>query len=341
MDISEYLISIGYKEEDVRHNRCLCPNPLHEDKKIGNFHVNVRENYAYCFACGFTVNSHTTKDIKAKEGGNLFDEKTYSNEDIKNNSKIYKFMIKFCELIDSDQKRLLSRGLSEKLIRKNGYFSFPLSKDNIIDIKNYARENNIELKNVPGFNQKGFPNQKNRCIGMPIFDYKGRILGIQLNNFMSPNKKYTWFSGWVDQDKRINIPIESKIIKVDDSEEYNLYIMEGHFKKEIFIEKTNFKRNSIVLAIPGVTHARKMISRYLDKSFLKKFDVKKIFIAFDMDVHQKDILIDLYSTVIDNLKKFDIPLYDIKWDDNFKGIDDYIMNRIKNKKQAKYEITEK
>ena len=43
--------------------KCLCLNPMHNDKHIGSFSIDKEKKLAYCFSCGFSANIYTLNKL--------------------------------------------------------------------------------------------------------------------------------------------------------------------------------------------------------------------------------------------------------------------------------------
>lgn len=63
-DVKELLEKHGiHYIESGNSIKCLCLNPMHNDRHIGSFSIDKKKKLAYCFSCGFSANIYTLNKV--------------------------------------------------------------------------------------------------------------------------------------------------------------------------------------------------------------------------------------------------------------------------------------
>ncbi|MEG1299886.1 MAG: CHC2 zinc finger domain-containing protein [Erysipelotrichaceae bacterium] len=256
---------------------------------------------------------------------------------------VYRILMQGPSLIDESKMNLssehkallLQRGISEKNIRKYGYFTFPsryaMKKINILIKKRGYKE--TDLLGVPGFYQNKVTGKVTftalKGIGLPLTDVDGKIIGIQVRrDETSENQsRYIWFSSGfafmhLKYQKGVSPGSPINVIYPSQTETKSLFITEGHFKAAFLTEKFN----STSLALQGIGNW-KGIETVVKKIIAKQPKIKFLYIAFDGDISY-NLQVYFQASKLSRFLKKEFPgliLRYLLWDDKYgKGIDDVI-----------------
>lgn len=224
---------------------------------------------------------------------------------------------------------LHQRGIDDKTIERNGYFTMPTRKavKEIVKKLSSFDFTNQDLNGIPGFylwEAKGFYTLKEyKGIGIPIRDIKGKIVAIQCRRdgeIKPGEQRYLWWSSIKETNGSspgspidINIPREIK--------KNSLFITEGHFKADLLSNKYGVP----TISVQGVGNWKKIPETI--KSFT---NTQTIYIAYDADMAINEAVrlqaIKLGAAINKTYPK--LAIYYVLWDFNYgKGIDDFLLNK--------------
>ena len=242
--------------------------------------------------------------------------------DVRN--RTYRGLLSLLSLSEPHKENLLKRGLSTDAIEQNEYRSYP--RAGLSDIASLLLESGYILDGVPGFYKlKSGKWSMRRLPGgflIPQRDGFGRIQGFQLRTDKPTDDipKYLTLSTAEMQEgaKGGTYPHLAKG-KMGITE---LIITEGPLKGDIIAELTG----SSVLALTGVSALDKVPSVLCD---LKNAGMKRVLTAYDMDLKKNVNVQKALSSLKNILEGLDIPYQSLEWDDNYKGLDDFLVARNK------------
>lgn len=336
----------------------LCP--FHNDNTMGSFVVSDNKNRWTCFTCGkkgsnldfvmefFNVGIGEAID-KASE---LLGLENVPLSEIKPKTPKPSKKIASDDILDlcynalssvnegnenqptlslNDYLTLCERGISDF----ERYFTFPKPNSREISsviekIKKAGLTSDI-LEFVPGFfwdkNKKRWSFFYKKGLGIKLKNINGQTIGINIRTEHGPSK-YVWFSsGFAEKEnsdytKGTGMNAVYDFVKGENVEtggKINLYLTEGHFKA---CSIAKMDKKSIAVAIPGVTHQR-ILGETIEQ-IKKIFEIRKIYIAFDSDMH-------LNSSVMKQTEKLSVAASEfaetfiLQWScESGKGIDDFI-----------------
>ena len=239
--------------------------------------------------------------------------------------RVYRAFLHQLSLNSNNYNNLINRGLSDIVIRTNGYRSLPLTGRAAITKR--LLELGHDLKGIPGFYQKeGNPGYYWTFAGSPglLIPYRqdGLIHGLQIRpDHAVEGKKYVWFSSYNRQGGagsgspfHIAAPVGIPAHRLNRM----LYITEGALKADITAEYLVAK----VYAVPGVNtwHA------LLDHMVLLNPRPALIAVAYDMDLYEKAEVMFHYQRLQEALLAAGLEVVKITWDPKQgKGIDDLLV----------------
>ena len=237
--------------------------------------------------------------------------------DIALRSKCYQNFLNKLSLAQPHKDNLISRGLPEAIILKNGYKSVPLS--GLTKIPPELLKDGNSLLGTPGFYQDDSDKwvmQKNASgFFVPVRNVRGEIEGLQIRaDKPFENRKYYWFSS---PDKKQGCGAKTWSHFVGYPEEI-VYLTEGPLKADII----NYFMDVPVIGIPGVNTLQNL-EPMLDE--LRKYGVRGICTCFDMDFLVNPNVEKAYCKLVEFIKSKGFVVKMEKWDPNYKGLDDYLL----------------
>lgn len=263
-------------------------------------------------------------------------------------NQVYHYFSLGDKLADGDvlsqehREYLHSRGILDDDIEKNRYFSMPSPKS----LHSFLNNSGLPFIGTPGFfinenKEISFLNQKG--IGIPIRNYRGQIIGIQVRRDVEvPGKsRYYWFSsafahgtknevkGGTSSGSPLDVVFPDEINYIDEISNYkcsaSLFFTEGHFKADSIAKKYK----SVAVSVQGVGNWKNDILNTID-GIQKRYrnSIKHIYVAFDADlVYNVQVFKQALKMTL-FLQKYYKDKYTYKfvlWDiDRGKGIDDVI-----------------
>ena len=243
--------------------------------------------------------------------------------DIALRNKCYKNFLDKLSLSQPHKDNLISRGLPENYILKNGYKSVPLAGITKLPADLLKEGNN--LLGTPGFYQDDsgkWTMQKNASgFFVPVRNIKGEIQGLQIRaDNPYDNRKYYWFSS---TDKKQGSPAKTWPHFVGYPEDI-IYLTEGPLKADII----NYFMDVPVIGIPGVNTLQNLEPMLKE---LRAYGATTICSCFDMDFLVNPQVQAAYGKLIAFLKERGFMVKMEKWDPNYKGLDDFLLYKSQQK----------
>lgn len=237
--------------------------------------------------------------------------------DITLRNKCYQNFLSKLSLAQSHKENLISRGLPEEVIQKNGYKSVPLT--GLSKLPPELLKDGNSLLGTPGFYQDDSDKwvmQKNASgFFVPVRNIRGEIEGLQIRaDKPFENRKYYWFSS---TDKKQGCSAKTWSHFAGYPEE-TVYLTEGPLKADII----SYFMNVPVIGVPGV-NTLQQLEPMLDE--LRKCGVTTICTCFDMDFLTNDNVKKAYEKLITLLKSRGFIVKMEKWDPQYKGLDDFLL----------------
>ena len=276
----------------------------------------------------------TGRDITIRpDNATSYDEPDKLDDDERDKS--FRCMIKHLNLDADDFENLLSRQLSKSEIESLAYRS--LEMDDPEALARIMMREGCKLDGLPGAYLKDgeWSLIKTKREGLKFMvwgkNLKGQIFGAQIRRTPKNDgdPKYTWYSSSYEncdkgtaQKSRIHYAIrrtydwqtgEAKPVVGS-----TVYLIEGLLKGDIchLISGKNF------FCIAGVTQY-KAIKRDINE--WKKLGIKEIVTCLDMDYHTNSGVKKSLEVISDILKKEGFSTHQLEWDNEFKGLDDYLV----------------
>ncbi len=324
----------GKMRLDISKNQFRCPKCDESGGmlKLYALMMNVDTKGAYKEICETLKVSHISKDIVRTNKNN---SRSINNPCTVINKKAdemtvhntYSNLLSILTLSDVHRKKLVERGLDDKQIRNLGYKS--ITKNSITNISSILIERGCVLKDVPGFyiDKKGdwTLNLSEKCEGIiiPIMSLSNLIQGFQIRlDKPFKNTKYIWLSS---SSLESGVSSGSPVHFVGSFDSNVAYVTEGSLKGDIAnaISKRSF------LCVAGVNQYNA-----LDKALelLKSKGINTIVEAYDMDKYTNENVKKGSLKLIEKANELGFKVHRLKWNNNHKGIDDFLLY-TKNKKQ--------
>lgn len=295
--------------------RGLKSDPSEKLTKEG--YLNVRNDIDAYFS--YTPADIKTKKFKEKE----FELKELPIANIEERHKTYSSFLKMLTLSEDHKKSLISRGFNESEIEKNEYKSYPAF--GIKELCQNLLDKGCILEGVPGFYKNKDGDWIVRSFSVPAFfipirDIDGRIQAMQLRmDFGKP--KYLFFSSGSTEDGTHGSSPKAFSHFRGSLNSKSVVLTEGPLKGDLI---NKFKGSSIV-AIPGVTSTNELM-----KLLSKLKNLKKIFIAFDMDYRENENVKRALIKLDRILEDAGYSRVKLEWNDAYKGLDDYLKSELLN-----------
>lgn len=341
---------------DVSDINILCPkcSGRHERHRL-TMNLNFEENVFSCARCHFSggvyklVSYYTgwperevPERIKKGELANYIPAEHSTLEDkyvdnvsnygrllapISNRDKVYRTLLEHLTLSPDHEDDLLRRGLSKLDIERIGFKSLSRFMDPIRITKRLVTEG-VDLRGVPGF---GITSSGSWSMArlpdsgylIPIKNGVGLIQGFQIR-FDHPSgtiPKYGYFTSkgmssggtrcqpwcnWVGSDlsKSNNAP-------------FDVIIIEGPLKSYI----VNALTGANLLAVPGVSALKNLPSTLQE---MAERGMQRVYIAYDMDAYENEDVANQLNRLRCVLDTLHIDHRTMVWNEEYKGLDDYI-----------------
>ena len=233
--------------------------------------------------------------------------------------KVYRRFLSMLTLTEKHYENLKKRGLSDEMIKKGMYKSFPTG--NTSKIVTALLSEGLVLDGVSGFYKKESGswemNGTNYFKGffVPIINGNGQIQSLQIRLDNAENCKYIFFSSsnqpngtMADAAPHLSKGVIKKII-----------LTEGPLKADIISALTGW----YCIGIPGVNQVRNLEPAL---KAIKNHGFDKIYTAFDMDMFSNVHVQTAYCNLCDLLRKHKLHYTQLLWNKEYKGLDDYLVS---------------
>ena len=230
--------------------------------------------------------------------------------------KFYRKVLSRLSISKEHRENLHKRGLSDEQIEQ-------------AMIKTYRRIPSWELQEMfpnmdvskyPGFYMRnGKPYMSNQGAGMLLCEMTidGKLQGFQIRRDTDdPKKRYMTFSS--DKQGGAAGKTFTHFANAYNKDVTEVILTEGPLKGAII----NFLTGTPAIAIPGVNSQKYLVPELKE---LKKRGLKKVIIAFDMDYFTNKNVQDALGNLRKKLSDLEIPFVQYKWDEKYKGYDDYLV----------------
>ena len=257
---------------------------------------------------------------------------------------VYNDLLKQLSLSDKHHEDLIKRGLTEEQIIKNGYKTTPLNElQKIGGIACEFVEGATKGEyGIPGFYDidtlgAKMVKRKNGFL-IPCRTFDGLISGFQIRNDELPDNatkeqkehfhKYSWLTSTEKESGCSFTGCENIHFAGDWSNvPKKINLTEGLLKADIASALTG----KPFLGLSGVNNLSQLEERLV---FLKSKGVEMVNICVDMDYREKKEVQKAMENIEKIISKAGLKYSVIKWDEKYKGIDDFLLAR-KNKEEAK------
>lgn len=269
---------------------------------------------------------------------------------------VYRELLKLLKLEDKHRNDLHRRGLTDKDIENLGYKTY--SNDDIIALQvcktgigrkicMYAKNGNAENSHIPGFydletNEPHLVALKNNDSGylIPVKDMKGNISGFQVRYDNGVKPKYGWLSSG---SKSTGVGVDGNYCNnIQHSGDWKLAraryegfpktigLTEGALKADIaslLFDKLNPNDDlHLFLGLTGITNQKRLPDELKE---LKELGLEEVHIFTDMDYITNKNVENAVKKLIQTIKTCGLKYVFKKWNDQYKGIDDYLLSEYK------------
>ena len=235
--------------------------------------------------------------------------------DIDARHETYAALLGKLSLASDHKENLLSRGLSEEVIRTNGYKTTPVV--GFSALAKQLHEEGYYLGGVPGFyhtkDGRWTFAQEHRGILIPVRDPDGKIQGLQVRLDNVKKSKFRWIS---TIGKRDGCKAEGWTHVIGKPTQ-TVLLTEGPLKADVI----HYLTGLTVVAVPGV-NSLKHLKGTLEQ--LRNKGTTKVMTCFDMDYLKNPHVRDGYYNLANVLSEVGIEYGTYLWDPQFKGLDDYV-----------------
>lgn len=345
IDMAEALDMLGFAYPHGKQSFDIeCPfcSSQHSNKRK-TMNVNLAKGEGGVFSClrcntqghvitfwrevkGLSNNKEAAKDIQKGISGNIAPVKKKRKvkpenplANIETRSRTFDALLDSLVLNDVHMQALKERGLSSKFIAARKYRSIPQTSHK--EIANVLLDKGFILDGVPGFYKKNeweFAHYPSGIL-IPQRDGFGRIQGFQLRmDDVSKGKYLNLTSRNYPHGTATKAFVHLSYNRQKSVDE--IILTEGALKADTI----TFLSNKTVLSIPGVNSTRFLPQALHD---LKMKGVKKIAIAFDMDMYSNPNVYRALCNLKNLIRDADIPFCTYEWDPRYKGLDDFLKEK--------------
>lgn len=246
----------------------------------------------------------------------------YPLTDIEARNATYSALLSRLTLAQDHRENLRGRGLTDEDIERCGYKSTPAFGTEMIAKK--LQTEGLYLSGVPGFyrTERDTWTFANECRGIliPVRDIQGRIQGLQIRRDNAKKRKFRWFSS---TDRKDGCRAESWT-HLAGAIRNKVLLTEGPMKADVIHALTGIT----VLAVPGV-NALAQLQKTLEQ--MQAEGLREIKTAFDMDLRTNLHVREAYQKLLELLKAMGFRYGTYLWDERYKGLDDYLWEKVKSK----------
>lgn len=231
----------------------------------------------------------------------------------------YSLLFSMLTLSNLHKQQLMKRGLSEEEIKRYGYKSTPAFGFTKLTAR--LMDQGCTVKGVPGFyvNDDGewTVNFHAKCSGVliPVISIDGRISAMQ-NRLDRPfnNRKYLWLSSI---SKIMGASSGSPIHFVGNPEAKVVYVTEGPLKATV----SHCLSGKSFAAVAGANQYSNLMALFM---VLKQNGTETIVEAYDMDKYVNNYVEKGSIQLLTIAKEFGFKVKRLRWNNTYKGIDDYL-----------------
>lgn len=298
----------------------------------------------------FTKRRYSKKEVEKIEKMYVEkDRKKFESNiaDIDTRDKVFNIFLDILKLKNEHREYLKNeRKLSDEVIEKRKYRSCQYATESFMErFQEALKKEGIPIKTlerIPGFFQKQTKEGwewtfvYNKGIFIPIRNAIGKIEGLQIrrDNKNKWDKRYVWFSSaFASYNDNSQYGVSSgspmDVLYPDEQPNQVLFITEGRFKSEAVIQKIG----SVCISVQGVGNWRDIdktieeAEKVVRKKYPKFRGFTRIYIAYDSDMSYKYQVYKQLKKMSDFLQeKTDLELYYLHWTEEYKGIDDMLLN---------------
>ncbi len=234
--------------------------------------------------------------------------------------KTYMGFLSVLSLTDKHRANLRGRGLPDSAIERLGYKSMPMGSGTALAHR--LDEWRLPLSGVPGFfrthsGERSFVHQQEGIL-IPVRDPQGQIQGLQVRLDDTDRRKFRWISsgtfscgskaqGWVH---------------LAGQPKERIILTEGPMKADVI----NALTGRTVLAVSGVNALAKLEEAL---SHLRQAGLREIKTAFDMDYCTNWYVQKGHEELLRLLARMGFRYGTYVWDPRYKGLDDFIWEKLK------------
>ena len=262
------------------------------------------------------------EQIKRRAPMQLPNVQEYPLTDIEARNATYSALLSRLTLAQDHRENLRGRGLTDEDIERCGYKSTPVFGMEMIAKKLQAE--GLYLSGVPGFHrtEQDAWTFVSDCRGIliPVRDIQGRIQGLQIRRDNVKKRKFRWFSS---TDRKDGCRAESWT-HLAGAIRNKVLLTEGPMKADVIHALTGIT----VLAVPGV-NALAQLQKTLEQ--MQAEGLREIKTAFDMDLRTNLHVREAYQKLLELLKAMGFRYGTYLWDERYKGLDDYLWEKVKSK----------
>lgn len=271
----------------------------------------------------------TSRIRKAVQQEEKNDTRDQMIADVTLRDHVYRKLLEYAKLSQEDYKDLARRGLSDQEIANLGIKTLPQGEDSYRAAE-YITRAGLSLVGVPGFyKERGRWKLADYVSGylIPQKNPEGKIQGMQIRRrnvrtggkyiFLSSSGKETGTKAYAF----VHVAL-SKYPACGNVPE--AILTEGPLKADIINKFTG----KPVIAVPGVSSLSLLPDTL---SALKSVGLKKIDIAYDMDLYSNPMVLASLGKLKRLLSDMDISCQCLNWDESYKGLDDYLLVKAKKK----------
>ena len=326
---------------------CFMPNcsAKHKGKLNINFEKNCFKcNYCgahggmldlYAFYCNISRSDANREITEALHSGKMAEiRKSQPKVELvpqsaavnyENRHQTYAMLSELLRLSEANRKQLLDRGLTAEQIQKQGYRSTPAF--GCLKLTNELMKRGCHVEGIPGFyvDKSGRWTMKfsSYCSGIliPYMSLEQKIQGYQIRldkPFADENgkmTKYIWFSS---VNERMGASSGSPVHFIGNPGDSIVYFTEGALKSNI----AHSLSGKSFLAVAG-TGCFGNVESTLKK--LKMLGTHTIVEAYDSDKYSNEKVMRDRNTLMELVRRCGLAVKPIRWDKQYKGVDDYLM----------------
>ncbi len=323
-----------------------CPNCARMGKKH-KMYLNATKRVFNCFHCGhnggcvalysevFGVSEEEAK-LRMKElvKGNIeapkppvttlvvkeaVNEKQSEALPLEVRDRVYRDMIDCLKLSLGDRFYLRKKGLSDGQINAMRFRSLPIGPVERHQLVDNLLAKGHNLLGIPGFYEKDgqikfVPFEHGILI--PLIDVEGKLTGFQIRSTRKDCAKDKRYFALSSASKHMGTKSETYVHCFVPKNVSAVYITEGALKADVAACLSGLP----VLALLGVN-----CTKYLKYTFSKLPNLRKVYIAFDMDKFSNENVLNAEKKLVAICIEAGLEVQIVNWNREYKGIDDYLL----------------